>query len=61
MCINSWDYGTDLNNLLYSIYEDTDNDTFEQLETDIATLNDEQLMSEYCINKIGKWYFYLHY
>ena len=61
LCINSWDYGTDLNNLLYSIYEDTDNDTFEQLETDIATLNEEQLMSEYCINKIGKWYFYLDY
>lgn len=59
--INSWDYGEDLNNLLYSIYDDTDNDIFKRLETDIATLNDEQLMGEYCINKIGKWYFYLDY
>lgn len=62
LLVDSCDYGENLENVLYSVFEttcETDED-FEKLENDIKTKNEKELMEEYCINKIGKWYFFLN-
>ena len=61
LLIESYDYSTDLNRLLYSRYDDADKETFEQLEKDIAKMKEIRLMLGYYVNKIGKWYFCLEY
>mgnify|MGYP004595840365 CR=1 FL=1 len=62
LLVNSYDYDENLEDLLYSIFEtscETDED-FELLEKNIKTINEEELITKYCINKIGKWYFFLN-
>lgn len=62
LLVDSYDYDENLEDLLYSIFEtscETDED-FELLEKNIKTRNEEELMTKYCINKIGKWYFFLN-
>lgn len=57
--VKSYDYDTDLDNLLYSLYDSVDDETFTQLENDISTNSEEKLISDYCVNKIGKYYLYI--
>lgn len=62
LLVDSYDYDKNLEDLLYSIFEtscETDED-FEKLKKNIKTKNEKELMEEYCINKIGKWYFFLN-
>ena len=57
--VKSYDYDTDLDNLLYSLYDSVDDETFTQLENDISTNSEEKLISDYRVNKIGKYYLYI--
>lgn len=62
LLVDSYDCSESLENTICSAFEstcETDED-FEQLEKDIKAKNEKELMEEYCINKIGKWYFFLN-
>nr|DAT76265.1 MAG TPA: hypothetical protein [Caudoviricetes sp.] len=62
LLVDSYDCSESLENTICSTFEttcETDED-FEKLENDIKTKNEKDLMEEYCINKIGKWYFFLN-
>ena len=62
LLVDSHDCSESLENIICSTFKstcETDED-FEKLENDIKTKNEKELMEEYCINKIGKWYFFLN-
>ena len=56
---NSYDYSQNLEYLLFSILDGQDEETIEQLEKDIKTLTENELIYKYEVNRIGDNYFYL--
>ena len=56
---NVYDYSENLEYLLYSILDGQDEECFEELENDLKTLNEKELLTKYMINNIGNYYFYL--
>ena len=56
---NVYDYSENLEYLLYSILDGQDEQCFEELEKDLKTLNEKELLEKYMINNIGNYYFYL--
>lgn len=57
----NYDYSESLTHLLESIFDngDCDNDVWQELQNDIATLREKELLDKYMINKVGDYYFYL--
>lgn len=57
----SYGYCESLRNLLKSIFGTGDwtNDDWHELQHDIATLSEKELLDKYMINKVGDYYFYL--
>lgn len=56
----SYDLSKNLSDLLYSIIEsDQDTESLAELETDLETLSEIELLNKYMINRVGDYYFYI--
>lgn len=55
----SYDYSESLQYLLESIFDDASDEEFEILENNLKTMTEKELLEEYCINKVGDYYFYV--
>jgi len=57
----SYDYSESLPYLLESIFDtgDCTDETWQELQHDIATLSENELVDKYCINRVGDYYFWL--
>ena len=58
---NVYDYSENLEYLLYSVLDGQEEEVFEELENDLKTMNEKELVYKYEINRIGDHYFYLGY
>ena len=58
----SYDYSESLEYLLDSIFDngDTTQEEFDELEDCLNTMSEDEIMTKYSINKVGKYYFYIH-
>lgn len=56
---NSYDYSQNLEYLLFSILDGQDEEIIEELEKDIKTMTENELIQKYEVNRIGDNYFYL--
>lgn len=56
---NIYDSSTSIDYLLYSIYDDAENEVIEELDNDIKNLPIKELILKYEINQIGNSYFYI--
>lgn len=56
----SYDFSKNLSDLLYIIVKsDQDTETLAELETDLETLSETELLNTYMINRVGDYYFYI--
>ena len=55
----SYDFSDNLGYLLASIFDDCDDAEWEEIENKLQTMAEQDILTEYCINRIGNTYFYL--
>lgn len=58
---NVYDYSGNLEYLLYSVFDGQEEEVFEELENDLKTMSEKEIIYKYEINRIGDHYFYLGY
>ena len=57
--VGSYDYSESLEYLLWSIYDDCDEETANELDHDLEILTEKEIVDKYMLNRIGNTYFYV--
>ena len=56
-----YDYSESLEYLIADLYDDCDTtqEEYDLVMKDLAELSERELLDKYCINRVGKYYFYI--